>query len=209
MQEAQGSDHKNKVMKRLPVYKLVISNDLGSDIEVDAVALVEAPAIERNFMAFNDAVRLTFNEERRIVSGPAMLADYPIYRRNDQYGEHYVVFDKEQIQAIANRFLAKGYAKSFNLFHDPAQTTDGVSVLNSFVTDEQMGILPMKGYEDAKDGSWFLSAKINDDAIWKKVKDGEIQGFSVEGMFIYKEADEPNPLLAALELIYNSIPDHV
>lgn len=196
-------------MKKLPVYKLVISNDLGSDIEVDAVALVEAPAIERNFMAFNEAVKLTFNEERRIVSGPAMLADYPIYRRNDTYGEHYVVFDKEQIQAIANRFLAKGYAKSFNLFHDPAQTTDGVSVLNSFVTDEQMGILPMKGYEDAKDGSWFLSAKINDDAIWQKVKDGEIQGFSVEGMFIYKEHDEPNPLLAALELIYNSIPDHV
>ena len=196
-------------MKKLPVYKLVISNDLGSDIEVDAVALVEAPAIERNFMAFDGAVRLTFNEERRIVSGPAMLADYPIYRRNDTYGEHYVVFDKEQIQAIANRFLAKGYAKSFNLFHDPSQTTDGVSVLNSFVTDEQMGIMPMKGYEDAKDGSWFLSAKINDDAIWQKVKDGEIQGFSVEGMFIYKEADEPNPLLAALELIYNSIPDHV
>lgn len=202
-------DHKNKAMKKLPVYKLVISNDPGSDIEVDAVALVEAPAIERNFMAFDGAVRLTFNEERRIVSGPAMLADYPIYRRNDTYGEHYVVFDKEQIQAIANRFLAKGYAKSFNLFHDPSQTTDGVSVLNSFVTDEQMGILPMKGYEDAKDGSWFLSAKINDDAIWQKVKDGEIQGFSVEGMFIYKEADEPNPLLAALELIYNSIPDHV
>lgn len=196
-------------MKKLPVYKLVISNDLGSGIEVDAVALVEAPAIERNFMAFSDAVKLTFNEERRIVSGPAMLADYPIYRRNDTYGEHYVVFDKEQIQAIANRFLAKGYAKSFNLFHDPEQTTDGVSVLNSFVTDEQMGILPMKGYEDAKEGSWFLSAKINDDAIWQKVKDGEIQGFSVEGMFIYKEAEEPNPLLAALELIYNSIPDHV
>ncbi len=174
------------MVKNLPVYQLVIG-DSTDDLEVDFVALVDTPAIEKNFIAFNNKARLTFNSDRQIISGPAMLADFPIYRRNEQFGEHYVVFTKDQIAQIANKFLAKGYATHFNLFHDPNLPADGVSVLNSFVTDEQMGIMPMKGFEDSKDGSWFISAKVTDPTIWGKVKSGEIQGFSVEGMFKYKE----------------------
>lgn len=194
--------------KNLPVYNLVISDNEKDDLEVDFVALVDFPAIEKNFMAFNDKVRLQFNAERQIISGPAMLADLPIYRRNEQFGEHYIVFTKDQISKIANRFLAKGYASNFNLFHDPKLSVEGVSLLNSFVTDSQMGILPMKGFEDAKDGSWFISARVTDTTIWEKVKSGEIQGFSVEGMFRYKDLQpQEDKILNALKALYDAIPD--
>lgn len=177
------------MVKNLPVYQLVIG-DANDEFEVDFVALVDSPAIEKNFLAFNNKKRLTFNADKQIISGPAMLADFPIYRRNEQFGEHYVVFTKDQISHIANKFLAKGYATNFNLFHDPNLPANGVSMLNSFVTDESIGIMPMKGFEDANDGSWFISAKVTDEGVWGKIKSGEIQGFSVEGLFKYKEIEQ-------------------
>lgn len=179
----------------------------NSDLEVDAIALVKTPAIEKNWMAFNNKLRFTFSEERQIISGPAMLADVPIYRRNDQFGEHYVMFDKEQIGIIANSFLKKGYASAFNLFHNSEMPANGVSLINSFVTDEQMGVMPMKGYEDAKDGSWFISAKVEDPAVWEMVKSGQVMGFSVEGMFKYKAPEKNDKLIAALMALSEALPD--
>ena len=41
----------------------------------------------------------------------------------------------------------------------------------------------MAGFEDLPDGTWFISAKVNNDAIWSKIKAGEVRGFSVEGNF--------------------------
>jgi hypothetical protein len=172
----------------LPVYQLQIDESLDGELEVDAVALVDKPAIEKNFLYFKEAKRLTFNEEKGIIAGPAMIADMPIYRKNDEYGEHYVVFTKDQIKLIANKFLAKGYAQRFNLFHDPSQATDGVSVLSSFVSDKELGIAPMVGFEDTPDGSWFIAAKVNNDEVKAKIKSGEIRGYSVEGMFKYAPA---------------------
>lgn len=172
----------------LPVYQLQIDESLDGELEVDAVALVDKPAIEKNFLYFKEAKRLTFNEEKGIIAGPAMIADMPIYRKNDEYGEHYVVFTKDQIKLIANKFLAKGYAQRFNLFHDPSQATDGVSVLSSFVSDKDLGIAPMVGFEDTPDGSWFIAAKVNNDEVKAKIKSGEIRGYSVEGMFKYAPA---------------------
>ena len=40
--------------KELPVYKLTIKEDIESGVEVDAVALVDVPAIGVNFYAFNE-----------------------------------------------------------------------------------------------------------------------------------------------------------
>ena len=78
--------------------------------------------------------------------------------------------------------------KNFNLFHNEnAQVTD-VTIFNSFISDKTLGISPLKGFEDIADGSWFISAKVNNDAVWQKVKSGEIRGFSVEGMFTYVPA---------------------
>jgi hypothetical protein len=35
-------------------------------------------------------------------------------------------------------------------------------------------------------GTWMVSIKIEDDTIWKKVKDGKLNGFSVQGYFLEK-----------------------
>lgn len=168
----------------LPVYKCFIDANLESALQVEYVSLVGKPAIEKNFMAFNEArLKFAVDNERRIISGPAMLADMLIYRTDPVLGEFYTVFDKETILSIVQKFFKKGYNSNFNIMHDPEQKTPGVTIFESFITDKDRGILPMKGYEDVADGSWFLSAYVDDDAAWQMAKTGELRGFSVEGLF--------------------------
>lgn len=172
----------------LQLYRAVIDPALNSDLEVDFIGLVDRPAIEKNFQVFNEnkeKIRFVLNEEKRIISGPAMIADLPIYRNDNQLGEYFVVFDKAAIQAIVEKFSAKGFLQNFNLFHDDQQQVSDVTIFNSFISNKDLGIAPMSGFEDVNDGSWFISAKVNNEDVWNKVKEGIIKGFSVEGIFNY------------------------
>ncbi|MFT3679430.1 MAG: XkdF-like putative serine protease domain-containing protein [Ferruginibacter sp.] len=171
------------------IYKAQIDPNPESDLEVNWIGLVDRPAIERNFLTFNEQkgkAKFSINEEKRIISGPAMIADLPIYRNDPNLGEYYVVFDKLAIRCIVEKFSAKGYLKNFNLFHDKQQQVADVTIFNSFISDAEIGIAPLKGFEDVPDGSWFISAKVNNPDVWEKVKKGEIKGFSVEGLFSYE-----------------------
>lgn len=173
----------------LPIYELLISESEDSSLEVDVVSLVDKPAIEKNFLAFNEQ-RQSFatNDEMRIISGPAMIADKPIYRNADgDMPEHLVVFKAETIMSIVQKFFSKGLINQFNLMHNPNLKAEDVFIFESFIVDDKRGIKPMAGYEDAPNGSWFISAKINNDEVWQDVKSGKFKGYSVEGLFKYKK----------------------
>lgn len=273
--------------KQLPIYNLEIVSDLDSDVEVDYVALVDKPAIEKNFLAFaenswNDYPEAAVNnakralkwadengwgqcgeqtgktranqianreklsretiarisafkrhqqnkdvpysegcgglmwdawggdamidwaerklkqidrknfaiqdEDQHIITGALMLADTPIYR-NDENGEYYVIFSKDTIKNIAQKFFAKGYQCNVNLMHDSGQILDGLVMFESWIVDRARGVQPMKGFENVPDGSWFGSFKVNNPEVWKMIKDGLIKGFSVEGLFSYRKSD--------------------
>jgi hypothetical protein len=120
------------------------------------------------------------NSEERIVVGPAMIPDMPIYRK-DETGEYYVFFDKKTIETIALKFYAKGFQQSANEMH--TKPIEGITFFMSWIADESKGIPKMKQFEDLPDGTWFLGAKVMNDETWSKVKDGTFKGFSVEGMF--------------------------
>jgi hypothetical protein len=296
--------------KKIPTYLLIIDEELSSELQVDAVAMVDAPAIERNFLQFRDetvsdcnglnkehfaetyndypkeasenakialrwaeengwgecgtpvgksranqlangesisrdtiarmsaferqrqnsnkelgdgcgrlmwlawggdagvewatkklqqidkakeklSAKLSFsvNEDKQEIFGPAMLADVAIYRNDLQLGEYNVVFDKATIYKIAQKFFEKDFNKNFNLMHDPNQKCTGVYAFQSYIVDSTEGRPAPKGYEDAKDGSWFLGVKVNNAEVWSKIKSGEIKGFSVEGVFEYKKQE--------------------
>lgn len=171
-------------MDKIPTFEMVINPDETSDVEVSFVALVDKPAIERNFLAFNKQLLFALDEEKRIISGPAMVADSLIYRKDEQ-GEYNVFFSAETIKQIALKFFKKDYHKNLNLFHDASLSLEGVTIFESFVSDASRGVLPMAGFKDLPDGTWFISAKVENDEVWNKIKSGEVKGFSVEGIFSY------------------------
>ena len=174
----------------LPVYKIVVNED--DDTGVDFVSLVDRPAIQKDFMLFSQQQKQGYSiqdEEKRIVTGPAMLADLPIYRYDDVRGEYYVTFDAQTIWTIAKKFVRKNFYKAVNTDHE-TPVDGGVHMIESYFIDRERGVMPPKGYEDAKDGSWFLTYLVDNDELWAKVKAGEWKGFSVEGFFDMEEQDE-------------------
>jgi predicted ABC-type ATPase len=170
----------------LPLYMLEISDDLNDDAEVQFVALVDRPAIQKNWNAFKNEQKFQIiSEDKHIISGCAMLADTPIFRSDANFGDYYVAFSKDTIVKIVQKYFKKGYQNNVNLMHDPNQIETGVTMFESFISDKSRGIQPMKGFEDAPDGSWFVSMLVENDAVWQKVKEGMINGFSIEGIFNY------------------------
>jgi hypothetical protein len=125
------------------------------------------------------------DEDQRIVSGPLMIADLPIYRR-DEDGEYYVMFTGEQIKKIVQRFFKKGYQAKVNIEH--GKKAEGVYMFESYIIDRDRGVNPPTGFEDVADGSWFGSFKVENDKLWGEVKAGTFKGFSVEGLFRYEKA---------------------
>jgi hypothetical protein len=127
------------------------------------------------------------NKEQRIVTGPLMIADLPIYRRDGEE-EYYVVFSAAEIKKIVQRFFKKGYQSKVNVEH--STPVDGVYMFESYIIDRSKGVLAPKGFEGIADGSWFGSFKVENEKIWEEVKAGTFKGFSVEGLFKYEKTNK-------------------
>ena len=127
------------------------------------------------------------DKERRLISGGLMIADLPIYR-SDEMGEYYVVFDKEQIEKIAQRFFKKGYTHNVNMMHDSERQVNGVYMVESFIIDKTRGIRTPEGYPTLTEGSWFGTFKVDNNEVWNDfIKTGVFKGFSVEGAFAHRK----------------------
>jgi hypothetical protein len=146
----------------------------------------------------NHAFRVQ-NEDKRIVSGPIMVANLPIYRFNEEMGDHYIVFRPETIETIVQRFAKENRNGQANIMHDGVQV-DGVFLFESFIIDDRKPT-PV-GFDKLPNGSWFGSFKVENNEVWHRVKSGEFTGFSVEGLFSYKDTedvpDKDEELLAKL-----------
>lgn len=171
-------------MKReLKVYDIVLSEDLENS-GVNYVALVDKPAIKTNWFAFDEKMKFSAEKDRQLVTMPLMIADLPIYRRDNERGEYYVRFTAQQIEMIQQKFMKNGFLHNVNEMHDSNKKVEGVYLVNSFVSDKQMGIEAPEMFKDLPYGSWFGTYKFTDTAYFNEVvKSGEFQGVSVEGVF--------------------------
>ena len=172
-------------MKRIPIYNIVLGESSG----IKKMSLVEQPAVESDFIAFEkqqEEIKFAYDEQQHIVFGCALRADFPIYRYSERLGEYYVTFSAQTIKELYERFMKEGH-KSVNLQHET--DTEGVYLIQSFLKDKNKGINP-SGFESITDGSWFVAYKIENEQVWEKVKNGEFNGFSVEGFFDLQKTEE-------------------
>ena len=128
-------------------------------------------------------MKLKFDASKHIITGVVCLADTPIYRNNEKYGEYWVVFTKETIQKMVEKFSRDGLFKSVNLQHDDNKFVDGIYMVESYLTDKSRGISPIE-FNDIPDGSWIASYKVDNLELWDEiVNSGKLNGFSLQGMF--------------------------
>ena len=157
---------------------------------INAISLVESPAVEKDFLCFSkekETVKLNFDNAKRVISGVVCLADTPIYRYNKKYGEYYVVFSKETIQKMVEKFAKMDLFKSVNLQHDDTKFVDGIYMFESYIINKERGINPVE-FSDIPDGSWIASYKVENDELWGEIINGnKLNGFSLQGLFELEE----------------------
>lgn len=173
--------------KKLKKYRVVPSTS-----DVFAVSLVDEPAVDSSFIALSKQhTPMDFkihNEEKRMLYGVALRADYPIYRR---YGdeEFYLTFDKNAIERLVNKFMSNYGQRNFTIDHmEPAE---GIVITESWIVkDVKNDKANALGLENFSEGSWIIGTKINNDEIWQSIKDGRWNGFSIESWIDMEEIEE-------------------
>ena len=189
-------------MDKLETFELFIDDTREQD-GIEAISLVEYPAIEENFVALSQhkVAFKTVNAEKRIIVGLALVPDKPIYRRRGEY-EYNIVFSKETVRKASELYLKRLKLNNATLEHDE-QMTDGVSVIESWIVeDPKMDKSAVYGL-NAVEGAWVVTMKIDNDKVWEDVKAGKYLGLSIEGMFSDKTEDleevEANKILDQLK----------
>lgn len=170
----------------MKVFWIKIDENTG----VDCISLVQSPAVEKDFLCFNKEdkpINLKFDNSKHIITGVVCLADTPIYRYNEKYGEYYVVFSKETIEKMVQKFAKDDLFKSVNLQHDDNSFVEGVYMVESYITNKERGINPVE-FSDIPDGSWIASYKVENELLWNEIVNGnKLNGFSLQGMFRLEE----------------------
>lgn len=162
---------------------------------LDAISLVEYPAVEVDFLKFSkeEPIKLQFeNEEKRIITGVALLADTPIYRVKPDGEEYYIVFDKDTIEQLITKYAKYMFQNLVNIEHSDSHFVDGLYMIESYIKNSDRGIAPNE-FSAVPDGSWIVSYKVDNMDVWEKIRSGEVKGFSVQGFFnLIEEPQEPS-----------------
>ena len=169
----------------LPIFEIQIDLD-DPNTFVDFNSLVHDPAHEISFETFSKAVRFEFNDDEKTVSGVAISADTPIYRR-DASGEYYVVFTKKAIKDIIHDYARNNRFNNVNIEHNSKDVAEGVFMIGSYQVDNEKGFTAPERFKDVSNGSWLTTYKFENEELYKRVKSGEVSGFSIEGTFVMDE----------------------
>lgn len=198
----------------MKILELVIDEE-AELFAIDAISIVEAPAIEMGFLALKDE-RVMFKEadkDKRILMGPALVPDKPIYRKNGDE-EFYVYFSKSTIRRASELYLMHGNQANHTLEHE--HTINGLTMVESWIVEDKDKDKSALYGLDVPVGTWMVSVKVDNEAIWKEwVKEGKVKGFSIEGYFSQKiQRKDDDAMLSELAKAvalesYNDYPEAV
>lgn len=158
---------------------------------IDAVSIVHDPAIEENFIALkkHEVELKQIDSEKRILMGAALIPNKQIYRKNKDE-EFYVFFSEKTVRRASELFLQKSNQNNATMEHEKQLT--GMTVVESWIIEDKKMDKSAKYGFDLPVGTWMISMKVENDEVWKDVKDEKIKGFSIEGYFADKIQNSSN-----------------
>ena len=174
--------------KKKKLIELII-DETADFFGVDAISVVKFPAIEENFVFFNnDFLSLAkVDEEKKQLVGAILIPDKKIPRLDKDTNEEYdVFFTKETIKQAQKLFMSSLNNNNHTLEHkEPIQ---GLTVVESWIKeDKKYDKSNMYGFSSLPVGTWFVQVSAeNNPEIWKSIKNKEVRGFSIEGYFTDK-----------------------
>lgn len=167
----------------MKIIELII-DETNEDYGVEAISVVENPAIEIDFVALKKhEVLLKADEEKKILLGAGLVPNKQIYRFDESIGEYYIWFSKDTIRKASELFLKSGNQSNATFEHE--RDIEGMVVVESWIVENpEIDKAKLYGF-DVPEGTWMLSMKCEDESLWNEVK-ANCKGFSIEGHFADK-----------------------
>ena len=153
---------------------------------IDAISIVENPAIEEDFVALKSQ-KIQFAEvdkDKKLLVGALLTPNKPIYRLSGDE-EYYIYFSRDTVRMASQMYLKKGNQHNSTLEHEEA--LKGLTLVESWIVeDKEMDKSKLYGM-DVPLGTWMGTVKVDNTDIWENyVKTGKVKGFSIEGYFADK-----------------------
>lgn len=171
----------------MKLIELIIDQDMELS-GIDAVSIVENPAIEENFVALNSQNEFCFAEvskEKQIIMGALLVPDKLIYRRDDKNGEYNIYFSKDTIRQCMELYFKNGNQNNATFEHQ--QDIQGLTMIESWIVEDLENDKSKLYNLNVPIGTWCGTMKVNNEVIWNDfVKTGKVKGFSIEGYFADK-----------------------
>jgi len=173
----------------LPIKKAIIDVE-DSEMGLKTVSLVSDPAIQINWIKFNkqSEIKLAIqNEDKRIIFTPVLIPNQLIYR-NIAGEEFNLMFDKETIELVEQKWVKDNLSSAVDIEHS-SKLIEGVTFFESVLLNNER-FATAKGFEGLPEGTWFLTGKVESDDVWTKIKSGEVNGVSIDGLFKTAEVNK-------------------
>ena len=171
------------------IVELILDEDSVAGIE--AISIVENPAIEEDSIALNsqELHLAEVDKDKQILVGALLVPNKPIYRRKGD-DEYYIYFSKDTIRKASEMYLIKGNQNNSTLEHH--YKLSGLSLVESWIVEDDVHDKSRKYNMDVPVGTWMGVVKVNNSEVWNGfVKTGKVKGFSIEGYFVDK-MERPN-----------------
>jgi len=181
----------NKNLKRY-TYMKIIELIVDTEMElsgIDAISIVENPAIEENWIALKDEQKeykfAEVDKEKKIIMGAMLVPDKPIYRRDEENGEYYIYFSQDTIRKCMEMFFQNGNQSNATFEHQ--ETIKGLTMVESWIVEDTEKDKSNLYNLNVPVGTWMGTIKVENDVIWNEfIKTKKVKGFSIEGYFADK-----------------------
>lgn len=172
-------------MENLDLYK-VVYNPQQSD-GVYAISLVEDPAMEEFFVALSkeqEEIKLSVEEEKRLITGPVLIPNKKILRFNKQTNEEFnLVFGEKEIRLFSQDFIKNGYQHNSTIGHDENAAIQDLTFVETWIVeDTNNDKANALGFKNLPTGTWMASAYVENNDTWNLIKSKKVKGFSIDSI---------------------------
>ena len=195
----------------MKIVELILDENLEFN-GVDAISIVENPAIQTNFVALKDQQEIKLAEvskEKRLLLGPILIPNKPILRNGGEE-DYYIYFSRETVEKASQMYLKEGNQSQATLEHQ--YNLKGLTLVESWIVQDEVHD-KSRLYDNTKEvplGTWMGAIRVDSDEVWKDyVKEGVVKGFSIEGYFADKqELSEIETIINEEEVALESFNDY-
>ncbi len=153
------------------------------------VSLVKDPAVESTLLKFNnettDVLHFT-NDEKKVVYSVAMIPNKMIFRKDIKGKPANVFYSAETIEKFQQDYFRANANNGTNINH-ATFNTDGVFPFESWIVANSENDKSKELGLNAPKGSLVMGFKIDNPEVWNEVKNGNLDGLSVEGNVIFEQ----------------------